>query len=165
LSSPPVEAFLTNVSEIDVLAPTNQPQLCANFYSNPAFVVYYNPVTFIPLTDGGNPKGYVYENQVPYPTSVTVGSKGTFFTTLNYNKGPNPVSKGIVTWEVTADTPTTLLFTTINTATTMTDQLLFKSITTYRINSNNTLTDLRKNIQATNLVTGDGDQNIYETYQ
>jgi len=78
LSSPPVEAFLTNVSEIDVLAPPNQPQLCANFYSNPAFVVYYNPVTFIPLTDGGNPKGYVYENQVPYPTSVTVGSKGTF---------------------------------------------------------------------------------------
>jgi hypothetical protein len=47
----------------------------------------------------------------------------------------------------------------------MTDQLLFKSITTYRINSNNTLTDLRKNIQPTNLATGElGDQNIYETY-
>ena len=63
------------------------------------------------------PKGYVYENQVAYPASVTAGSKGTFFTFLNYGaNSATPVSKGINTWEVTADTPTTLLFTMINTA-------------------------------------------------
>ncbi len=118
------------------------------------------------MAAGPPPKGYVYENQVAYPASVTAGSKCTFFTFLNYGaNSATPVSKGINAWEVTADTPTTLLFTTINAATTMTDQLLFKSITTYRINSNNTLTDLRKNIQPTNLATGGlGDQNIYETY-
>jgi hypothetical protein len=72
-----------------------------------------------------------------------------------------------LTWSVTADTPTTLLFTTLDTAYTVVDKLLlYKSYTTYRINADNTLTDLRKNIQVTAIATGgQGDQNIYEVYQ
>ena len=108
--------------------------------------------------------GYVYENQVALPTSVTAGSKGTYYTSKKYNSG-NLVFNTVNTWEVKADTSTTLLYITTNTATTPGGQLLYNSITTYRLNANNTLTDLRKNIQASNLVTGSGDQNIYETYQ
>jgi hypothetical protein len=71
-----------------------------------------------------------------------------------------------LTWAITADTPTTLLFTTTNTAYTYIGRLLlFKSITSYHLNADNTLTDLRKNIQPTALLTGNGDQNIDEVYQ
>jgi hypothetical protein len=45
------------------------------------------------------------------------------------------------------------------------NQLLFNQSNYYRINANNTLTNLRKNIQPTALLTRDGDQNIYEVYQ
>jgi len=164
VTTPPVSAFIQDVSEIDVLGP-NQSTLCTSLYGNPAFRVYYDPVAFTPMTDGLEPKHYVYSNQVAHPTSVTAGSKGTFLTSLNYAGTANPVSKGVVSWEVKADTATTLLWITTNTATTLDDRLLFKSITTYRLNANNTITDLRKNIQLSNLATGgNGDQNIYETY-
>jgi hypothetical protein len=47
-----------------------------------------------------------------------------------------------------------------------TELLIYNSITTYRINANNTLTPLKKEVQATTIATkGAGDQTIYETYQ
>jgi hypothetical protein len=160
-------AFIQNVSETDVLAP-NQSQLCRTFYSNPAFTVYFDPDAFTPQSDLIG-SGYVYANQVALPTSVTAGSKGTYYTSEKFDTtGPNPVlvTKTVNTWEVKADTATTLLYITTNTATTPSDQLLYKSITTYRLNANNTLTDLRKNIQLSNIASGgNGDQNIYETYE
>ena len=130
------------------------------------YKIYYDPTTLVPITNGSNPPGTVYSNQVPLPTSVTAGSSGTWFTTLTYENSV-PVIEGTLTWTVTADTPTTLLFTTTNTAYTFVGkQLLFNSITTYRLNANNTLTDLRKNVQVTTIVTGgQGDQNLYEVYQ
>lgn len=45
------------------------------------------------------------------------------------------------------------------------NQLLFNQSNYYRINANNTLTNLRKNIKPTGFVTRDGDQNIDEVYQ
>lgn len=160
---PPVPALVQQVSEIDVLGPSPT-QLCTSFYGNPSFTVYYDPDTITPISDLSG-TGCVYENQAALPTSVTAGSKGTYYTSKKYNNG-TLVFNTVNTWEVEADTPTTLLYITTNTATTLTDQLLYKSITTYRLNSDNTLTDLRKNIQASNLVTqGQGDQNIYETYE
>jgi hypothetical protein len=167
-NTPPVPAFIQSVSETDVLAP-NQPQLCQTFYSNPAFTVYFDPDAFTPQSDLSG-SGYVYANQVTLPTSVTAGSKGTYYTSQKFNttdpNNPVLVFNTVNTWEVKADTATTLLYITTNTATTPSDQLLYKSITTYRINANNTLTDLRKNIQASNIATGgNGDQNIYETYE
>lgn len=88
-------------------------------------------------------------------------------TYLNYDGEPIPLTSGAITWAVTADTATTLLWTTTDTAKVYgTELLIYKSITTYRINANSTLTDLYKNIQATTIATqGQGDQNIYEVYQ
>ena len=166
---PPVPALIQEVSEIDVLGPSPT-QLCTSFYGNPSFTVYYDPDTITPISDLSG-TGYVYENQVALPISVTAGSKGTYYTSKKYvydsvNDNYTLAFNTVNTWEVEADTPTTLLYITTNTATTLTDQLLYKSITTYRLNSDNTLTDLRKNIQPSNLVTqGQGDQNIYETYE
>lgn len=160
------KALIQEVSEIDALGPS-QPILCNSFYSNPSFTVYYDPATITPMSDLSG-TGYEYTNQVALPTSVTAGSKGTYYTSEKFTTGDNPVLvfNTVNTWEVKADTPTTLLYITTNTATTPAPggQLLYKSITTYRLNANNTLTDLKKNIQASNLVTGSGDQNIYETY-
>jgi len=43
--------------------------------------------------------------------------------------------------------------------------LLYNQSNYYRLNADNTLTNLRKNIQPTALLTGNGDQNIDEVYQ
>ena len=76
------------------------------------------------------------------------------------------LATSIQTWQVTADTPTTLMLITNNKAYTYVgNQLLFNQSNYYRINANNTLTNLRKNIKPTGLVTRDGDQNIDEVYQ
>jgi hypothetical protein len=134
---------------------------------------YYDPNTIVPINNGSNPPTTVYQNQVPFPTSVTAGSSGKWFDTITYENG-RAVATSIQTWAVTADTPTTLTLITNNKAyTSAGNQLLFNQTTWYRINSDNTLTSLRKNIIATPLiiagVTGTtpsgGDQNIDEVYQ
>lgn len=162
-------ALISNDTESDVMA-ANSIKFCTNLYSSnmggKVYKIYYDPTTLVPLTNGSNPPGTVYSNQVPLPTSVTAGSSGNWFTTLTYENSV-PAIEGVLTWSVTADTPTTLLFTTLDTAYTVAGKLLlYKSYTTYRINADNTLTDLRKNIQVTTIATGgQGDQNIYEVYQ
>jgi hypothetical protein len=161
-------AIISNEYESDFMA-ANSNKFCTSFYSSnnggKVYQVYYDPTSIVPISNGSNPPGTVYSNQVPLPTSVTAGSSGTWFNTITYENSVPTVS-GVLTWAVTADTPTTLLFTTTNSAYTYVGkQLLFNSITTYRINADNTLIDLRKNIQPTTLLTGEGDQNIYEVYQ
>ena len=162
-------ALISNDTESDVMAP-NSSKFCTNLYSSnmggKVYKIYYDPTTLVPITNGSNPPGTVYSNQVPLPTSVTAGSSGNWFTTLTYENSV-PAIEGVLTWSVTADTPATLLFTTLDTAYTAVGKLLlYKSYTTYRINADNTLTDLRKNIQVTTVATGgQGDQNIYEVYQ
>ena len=162
-------AIISNDTESDVLA-ANSSKFCTNFYSSnmggKVYKIYYDPTTLVPITNGSNPPGTVYSNQVPLPTSVTAGSSGNWFTTLTYENSI-PAIEGVLTWSVTADTPTTLLFTTLDTAYTVAGKLLlYKSYTTYRINADNTLTDLRKNIQVTTIATGgQGNQNIYEVYK
>jgi len=162
-------ALISNDSESDVMA-ANSSKFCTNLYSSnmggKVYKIYYDPTTLVPITNGSNPPGTVYSNQVPLPTSVTAGSSGNWFTTLTYENSV-PAIEGVLTWSVTADTPTTLLFTTLDTAYTVAGKLLlYKSYTTYRINADNTLTDLRKNIQVTTIATGgQGDQNIYEVYK
>ena len=158
-------AIIADESQSDLLV-ANSNKFCMSYYSSKAYQVYYDPTTVVPITNGSKPPGTVYSNQVPLPDSVTAGSSGTWFTTLTYENSL-PVIESTLTWAVTADTPTTLLFTTTNTAYTFEGKkLLYNSITTYRLNANNTLTDLRKNVQVTAIVTGgQGDQNIYEVYQ
>jgi hypothetical protein len=162
-------AIIANEYQSDFMA-ANSNKFCTTYYSSnnggKVYQLYYDPTTVVPITNGSHPPGTVYSNQVPLPDSVTAGSSGTWFTTLTYENSV-PVVSGTLTWAITADTPTTLLFTTTNTAYTFEGRkLLYNSITTYRLNADNTLRDLRKNVQVTTIVTGgQGDQNIYEVYQ
>ena len=165
-----IAALVSNNSEVDNLVP-NSPAPCLSFYSSnnggQVYKVFYDPTTVLPLTSGSTPPGYVYSNQQPLSTSVTAGSKGTIATYLDYTGTTAPVRSGVISYEITADTPTSLLFTTTDASTVIkTGERAYDSITTYRLNANNTLTDLRKNIQIFSGLTGvPAVVNIYEVYQ
>jgi hypothetical protein len=132
-----------------------------------------------PITSGatlnGNPLGLVWSNQAAPPTSVTAGATGTLATYVNWGTDPLDSSRSIRetegsrTWMIVADTTTTLMYVTVDTAKVYSldgkGPLIYTSITNYRINANNTLTPLYKQVEATNIATsGQGNQTIYETY-
>jgi hypothetical protein len=161
-------ALIQNEYESDFMV-ANSNQFCKTFYGSSdggnKSPIYYDPQTYVPISSGSNPPTTVYQNQVPFPTSVTAGSSGIWFNTLTYQNSV-PLATSIQSWAVTADTPTTLMLITNNKAYTYVgNQLLFNQSNYYRINANNTLTNIRKNIKPTGLVTRDGDQNIDEVYQ
>jgi hypothetical protein len=169
-----VAALITYESEIDsIVAGSNE--FCKSFYSydgSTSTPYYFDPTNVTPITIGatknGYPLGLVWSNQAAPPTSVTAGSSGTLATYVNYTgDSPRPATEGSRTWKVAADTSTTLLYITIDTAKVYgTEVLIYNSITTYRINANNTLTPLSKEVQATTIATkGQGNQTIYETYK
>jgi len=169
-----VAALITNESEIDsIVAGSNE--FCKSFYSydgSTSTPYYFDPTNVTPITIGatknGYPLGLVWSNQAAPPTSVTAGSSGTLATYVNYTgDSSRPATEGSRTWKVSADTATTLLYITIDTAKVYgTELLIYNSITTYRINANNTLTSLSKEVQATTIATkGQGNQTIYETYK
>ena len=170
-------ALIQKEYELDNLV-ANSNTFCTNFYkSNNINTVkatnYYDPNTLVPISDGGTP-GTVYQNQIPLPTAVSAGSSGNWFDTITYDNGKSTATS-FQTWAVTADSSTTLTLITNNKAyTTAGNQLLFNQTTWYRINSDNTLTSIRKNIQVTELgifvfsggtITVRGDQNVDEVYQ
>jgi hypothetical protein len=162
-------ALLFNEYELDTMA-ANSNTFCKSFYgsnniSQVKYTGYYDPTTLVPISSGSNPPTTVYSDQTPLPTAVTAGSSGLWFNTTTYENGV-PVISGIQTWEVRADTSTTLTLITNNKAYTYVGKLpLFNQTTTWRINADNTLTDLSKNIQFTTLLTGDGNQTVNEVYQ
>jgi hypothetical protein len=163
-------ALIGNETEIDFLVPNSSP-FCSAFYNSnggqgQVEKIFWDPTTINLMTDGANPPNYVYSNLQPFPSAVTAGSQGTASTYINYYGTSKPVTTGALTWSVVADTPTTLLWVTVDEATLIaTGKLAYTSTTTYRINANNTLTALFKVIKAYSGFTGGaGDFTINETY-
>jgi len=163
-------ALIASETEKDTLVdPT---PFCTAFYNSNAGQpdgiekIYWDPATVGLMTDGSNPPNYVYSDLQSFPTSVTVGSKGTASTYINYFGGPDPVTKGALTWSIEADTPTTLTWITVDTATLIaSDELAYTSTTRYRLNADNTVTALDKVIEAKAAFTqGAGDLVINEKY-
>lgn len=164
-------ALIANETETDFLVP-NSSAFCKAFYNSnggPGQVekIFWDPITVNLMTDGANPANYVYSNLQSFPSSVTEGSQGTASTYINYFGTANPVTRGALTWSVAADTPTTLLWITVDAATLIaTGEPAYTSTTTYRINANNTLTVLTKVIKAyKGFTSGSGDLTINETYR
>jgi len=167
-------ALITYESETDSI-PANSNEFCKSFYSyngTTSTPYYFDPTNVTPITSGatknGYPLGLVWSNQAAPPTSVTAGATGTLATYLDYTgDSSKPATEGARTWKVSADTATTLLYITTDTSKVYgTEVPIYTSITTYRINANNTLTALNKEVQATTIATkGAGNQTIYETYQ
>ena len=164
-----IAAKIVDYTETDKLA-FSSPSFCSQLYSNDGSKVskiYYDPNTLLPITSGSNPQGVVYSNQKATPTIVFAGSTGTLFTYIDYAGTSTPVTKGPLNWLVAPDTASTLLFTRTDDALQASTGLLtYTSSKTYRINPNNTLTNLYKVIKAPASFTGGlGDLSITETYQ
>jgi hypothetical protein len=162
-------AAVVDYTETDTLA-SSSPPFCSKLYGNDGSKVskiYYDPTTLLPITSGSNPQGVVYSNQQSPPNSVTDGSTGTLFTYVDYAGTSSPVTKGPLNWMVAADSANTLLFTRTDDAQNASSGMLeYTSSKTYRINANNTLTNLYKVIKTPNMFTGGlGDLSITETYQ
>jgi len=161
-------ALISDETETDYLIP-NSPLFCTNFYnSNGGQVVqiFWDPATVNPMTDGANPPNYVYSNLQAYPSAVTVGSQGTAATYINYYNTSQPITTGALTWSIAADTPTTLLWITVDAATLIaTGKPAYTSTTTYRMNADNTVIALNKVIKVFSGFDGLAeDITIYETY-
>jgi hypothetical protein len=74
--------------------------------------------------------------------------------------------EGSRTWKIVPDSATTLMYITTDIAKVYgTNVIIYTSVTNYRINANNTLTALYKQVDASSLATKDGLQTIYETYK
>ena len=164
-------ALISDETEKDLLVdPT---EFCSAFYNSNAGQpdgiekIYWDPSTLGLMTDGSSPPNYVYSNLQPFPSSVTVGSKGTASTYVNYFGKDEPVTTGALTWSIAADTPTTLLWITVDTATLVSSgELAYTSTTTYRLNADNTVTALFKTIEAySGFTQGAGDIVINEKYE
>ena len=97
------------------------------------------------------------------PTSVTAGSAGTIYTYQDFNGTSSPVSSAIVTYAVSADSASTLLFTTTETSTLVSGAPYFTVATTYRLNANNTLSEISQKAVAYNTLTGVRDLAISST--
>ncbi len=159
-------------SEIEKDSLVNPTKFCSAFYNSNAGQpdgvekIYWDPSTIGLMTDGSNPPNYVYSDLQAFPTSVTVGSQGTASTYVNYFGGPEPVTKGALTWSIEADTPTTLTWITVDTATLIaSNELAYTSTTRYRLNADNSVTALDKVIDAKAAFTqGAGDLVINEKY-
>jgi len=162
-------AAVVDYTETDTLA-SSSPAFCSKLYSSNGSKVskiYYDPTTLLPITSGSNPQGVVYSNQQSPLNSVTDGSTGTLFTYVDYAGTSSPVTKGPLNWMVAADSANTLLFTRTDDAQNASSGMLeYTSSKTYRINANNTLTNLYKVIKTPGAFTGGlGDLSITETYQ
>jgi hypothetical protein len=163
-------ALISSETEKDTLV--NPTPFCSAFYNSNAGQpdgiekIYWDPATVGLMTDGSNPPNYVYSDLKAFPTSVTVGDKGTASTYINYFGGPEPVTKGALTWSIEADTPTTLTWITVDTATLIaSNELAYTSTTRYRLNADNSVTALDKVIDAKAAFTqGAGDLVINEKY-
>lgn len=164
-------ALISDETEKDVLV--NPTKFCSEFYNSnvgqPDGIekIYWDPSTVGLMTDGSNPRNYVYSNLKPFPSSVTVGSKGTASTYVNYFGRDKPVTTGALTWSIAADTPTTLSWITVDTATLISSgEPAYTSTTKYRLNADNTVTALYKTINAySGFTQGAGDITINENYQ
>jgi len=170
-------ALITYETDTDSV-PASSNAFCKSLYSGTTSTPYYfNPTNVTPISSGatknGYPLGFVWSNQVAPPSSVTAGASGTLGTHVNYISNPSDPSGptiidqyGSRTWNIIADTPTTLQFITTDISKVYgTDVLVYTSIKNYRLNADNTLTALYKELQASPLATKDGYQSIYETYK
>ena len=163
-----VAAYIVNNTEKDTIS-ASSPTVCSTqiYNSNEGGQVYqnyYDTTTFAPISSGYSPKYYVYGSQQATPTAVTAGSVGTFYTYQDFNGTSSPVTSAIVTYAVSADSASTLLVTTTETGTvTSTGAPKYTITATYRLNANNTLSQISRKIQAFNAATGIGDVVINET--
>jgi len=153
-----VAALIVNNSEVDTVA-ANSPALCSNIFSSneggQVYKKFYDPTTLLPMNEGGSQKWEIYSGQQALPSSVTAGTQGTFYNLTDYKGGSSPVTSGVVTYAVTSDTATTLFVTMTETMKLVANGApYYTANTVFRLNANNTLSQVSTKIQAYPAATG-----------
>jgi hypothetical protein len=160
-----VTGLIINNSFVDTIS-ASSPKVCSTkLFSGTGSIDknFYDATTLLPASIGYSPQYYVYGSQQSLPTSVTAGSAGTIYTYQDYNGTSSPVSSAIVTYAVSADSASTLLYTVTETSTLVSGAPYFTVATTYRLNANNTLSEISQKAVAYNTITGIGDLAIRTT--
>jgi len=160
-----VTGLIINNSVVDTIS-ASSPKVCSTkLFSGTGSIDknFYDATTLLPVTNGYTPQYNVYSNQQAFPTSVTAGSAGTIYTYQDFNGTSSPVSSAIVTYAVSADSASTLLVTITETSTLVSGAPYYTAATTYRLNANNTLSEISQKATVYNSVTGIGDLAISTT--
>jgi hypothetical protein len=162
-----VTALKVNNNQVDTIPATNT-TLCKQIYDSndggQTYINFYDATTSLPISDGYTPKYIVITSSQSFPTSVTSGASGTFYTYQDYKGGASPVTSGVVTYAVSADSASTLLVTLTDAQTVISSGAPYATVATvYRLNANNTVSQVSKKLQGNNAATGSGDLVINET--
>ena len=157
-----IAASIVNNTEVDTISASSPSDCSTKIYNSngggQVYQLYYDPTTLLPISSAFTPKYYVFSNQQSAPTAVTAGAAGTLYTFQDYKGGASPVNSAIVTYAVSADSASTLLVTTTETSTVVSTGAPYYTLTTtYRLNANNTLSQISRKVQAYNAATGVGD--------
>ena len=161
-----VTGLIVNNSVVDTISASSPTVCTTKLFSGKGNINknFYDATTLLPLADGYTPLYYVYSNQQSPPTSVTAGASGTLYTYQDYNGGSSPFTSAVVTYAVSADSASTLLVTVTETATLVSSGAPYFTVaTTYRLNANNTLSEISQKGTVYNSVTGIGDLAISTT--
>lgn len=157
-ANPPIEAAVVEKLQFDSLSTESKASVACSrvFNSNNGDIntTFYSKNYQTVVNSGGSNYWEVYSEQSPLPTTVTAGSSGTLYKWKNYQGASStsgaPVTRGDVTYAVAADSDSSLLVTITETGyDEATGKLGWTWTTTYRLNSNNTLTNLSFAINAT----------------
>jgi len=162
-----VNALKVNNNQVDTIPATNT-ALCKQIYDSndggQTYFNFYDATTSLPISDGYTPKYVVITGSQSFPTSVTAGSAGSFYTYQDFKGGTSAVTSGVVTYAVSADSASTLLITITDTQTVISSGAPYATTATvYRLNANNTISQVSKKLQGYNAATGIGDLVINET--
>lgn len=157
-ATPAVDVWAVDNVQFDTLSTASQASAgCTKLFnsnSNEVNREFYSPTNQTVVNSGGSGSYWtIYAEQNPMPTSVSAGSTGTLYTWKNYmgasSTAGNPVYTGTVNYSVKADTATTLLVDIIETSTEVaTGKPAWTATKTYRLNANNSLTNLSFSIVA-----------------
>jgi hypothetical protein len=162
-----VTALKVNNNQVDTI-PANNAALCKQIYDSneggQTYINFYDATTSLPISDGYTPKYNVITSSQSFPTSVTSGSAGAFYTYQDFKGGASAVTTGVVTYAVSADSASTLLVTLTDAQTVISSGAPYVTIATvYRLNANNTISQVSKRLQGFNAATGIGDVVTNET--
>ncbi|MEI6147107.1 MAG: hypothetical protein WCP66_11855 [Methylococcales bacterium] len=141
-----ISALIVEYKRVDSLSAASLTQAaCAAIFSSNGQIqkAFYSPTTYLIMNEGGSTKGKVISGQQALPTSATAGTNGTLLSYLDYQGGATAVTSGTLTYAVAADSASTLLVTAIEDVTVASSGApYYRVTTTYRLNANNTLTEL-----------------------
>jgi hypothetical protein len=162
-----VTALKVNNNQVDTIPATNS-SICKQIYDSndggQTYINFYDATTSLPISDGYTPKYTVITSSQSFPTSVTAGSAGSFYTYQDFKGGASAVTTGVVTYAASADSASTLLITITDTQTVISSGAPYVTTTTvYRLNANNTISQVSKKQQGYNAATGIGDVVTNET--